>query len=83
MRARLAPRPIWAPDPGAYVAMAFRLGRYLGALEALKVRLGKGLRTSPVFDPAAFASRLEAAFEAIHARVQAGLPPAGFDIDPA
>ena len=71
-----------APDIPAYIAAAARLSADRPALQALKSRLDKALRTSPVFDPAAFARRLEAAFEALHARAQAGLPPAAFDIDP-
>jgi predicted O-linked N-acetylglucosamine transferase (SPINDLY family) len=71
-----------APDIAAYVAAAVRLAGDRPALEALKARLDKALRASAVFDPAAFASRLEAAFEAVHARAQAGLPPASFDTGP-
>jgi protein O-GlcNAc transferase len=71
-----------APDVQAYVAAAVRLSADRGALEALKARLGKALEISAAFDPVAFARRLEAAFEILHARAQAGLPPAGFDIDP-
>ena len=71
-----------APDVTTYVAAAVRLAGDRPALDALKSRLDKALRTSPVFDPAAFADQLEAAFEAVHARARAGLPPASFDIDP-
>lgn len=71
-----------APDVAAYVAAAVRLSADRRSLKALKVRLDQALRTSPVFDPVAFARHLEAAFEALHARAQAGLAPAGFDIDP-
>ena len=71
-----------ASDVRAYASTAVRLAEDRLALDTLKARLGKALRITPVFDPAAFANRLEAAFEVIHARVQAGLPPAGFDIDP-
>jgi predicted O-linked N-acetylglucosamine transferase (SPINDLY family) len=72
-----------ASDVAAYVATATRLASDRSALEMLKARLDEALRTSPVFDPARFAHHLEAAFEAVHARNQAGSPPAGFDIDPA
>jgi predicted O-linked N-acetylglucosamine transferase (SPINDLY family) len=71
-----------APDVQAYVAAAVRLASDRAALQARKTRLDKALRTSPVFDPAAFAHHLEAAFEALQARAQAGFPPVGFDIDP-
>ena len=72
-----------AQDVQTYTATAVRLAHDRSALDALKVLLDKALRASPVFDPAALARRLEAAFEALHARAQAGLPPASFDIDPA
>jgi predicted O-linked N-acetylglucosamine transferase (SPINDLY family) len=72
-----------AADLKAYVAIAVRLAGDPSTLEVLKFRLGRALRTSPVFDPTAFASRLEAALELVHARAQAGLPPVSFDIDPA
>jgi predicted O-linked N-acetylglucosamine transferase (SPINDLY family) len=71
-----------APDVQVYVSTAVRLAADRPALGALKVRLDTALRTTPVFDPATFARGLEAAFEAIHARVQGGTPPASFDIDP-
>ncbi len=71
-----------APDVAAYVAAAVRLAGDRPVLGALKARLDTALRASPVFDPAAFAGRLEAAFAAVHARAQAGLPPAGFDTGP-
>ena len=71
-----------ASNVETYVATAVRLVEDHPALDALKARLDRALGASPVFDPVAFARRLEAAFEAIHARAQAGLPPAGFDIDP-
>jgi predicted O-linked N-acetylglucosamine transferase (SPINDLY family) len=70
-----------ADDVESYVAAAVRLAGDPSALEALKARLGRAVRSGPVFDPAVFARRLEAAFETLHARAQAGLPPAGFDID--
>ncbi|HWW24286.1 MAG TPA: hypothetical protein VNZ85_00140, partial [Caulobacter sp.] len=71
-----------AEDIEAYVAAAVRLAGDPSALEALKTRLDKAVRSGPVFDPAVFGRRLEAAFDILHARAQAGLPPASFDIDP-
>ncbi len=71
-----------APNIAAYVDVATRLSAARPALDALKARLDKALRTSPVFDPTAFARRLETAFQTLHARARAGLAPAGFDIDP-
>jgi protein O-GlcNAc transferase len=71
-----------APDVEAYVAAAVRLAADRPALQTLKARLDKAMRTSIVFDPAACARALEATFEIAHARARAGLPPAAFDIDP-
>lgn len=71
-----------APDVQAYVAAAVRLASDRAALQALKTRLDKSLRTSSVFDPVAFARHLEAAFQALHTRARADLSPAGLDIDP-
>jgi predicted O-linked N-acetylglucosamine transferase (SPINDLY family) len=71
-----------AADVEAYVAIAARLAADRPAIEALKADLDKALRTSPAFDPAAFARALEGAFETVHALAQAGLSPAAFDIDP-
>ena len=71
-----------APDVAAYVAAAVRLADERAVLEALKSKLERALRDSPIFDPAAFAGRLEAAFEAVHARAQAGLSPTSFDAGP-
>lgn len=66
----------------AYVATAIRLAADPSALQALKAKLDRVVRSGPVFDPVLFARRLEAAFETLHARARAGLPPASFDIDP-
>jgi predicted O-linked N-acetylglucosamine transferase (SPINDLY family) len=72
-----------ASDVEAYVAAAVGLAEDRGALKRLKERLGKASAASPVFDPIAFARRLERAFEAIYARARSGLPPANRDIDQA
>jgi predicted O-linked N-acetylglucosamine transferase (SPINDLY family) len=71
-----------ATDVADYVAAAVRLAGDRAALDALNARLAKASRTTPVFDPVAFAGGLEAAFERMILRFVAGLPPAGFDIDP-
>jgi protein O-GlcNAc transferase len=71
-----------AMDAPAYVAAAVGLATDGAALEALKAKLDKALQVSSVFDPTAFARTLEAAFETLQTRAQAGLPPASFDIDP-
>jgi protein O-GlcNAc transferase len=71
-----------AADVEAYVAAAVRLAADRATLDGLKARLDTALATTPVFDPAAFADRLEEAFERMIRGREAGLSPAGFDIDP-
>ena len=44
-------------------------------LRALKEKLARNRLTTPLFDTALYTRRLEAAFEAMHARRLAGLPP--------
>jgi protein O-GlcNAc transferase len=51
-----------AESRAAYVAKAVALAGDRPGLEGLKTRLHQAVRTSPVFDPAAFARSLEAAF---------------------
>lgn len=51
-----------AESQAAYVAKAVALAQDHASLDALKGRLHKAVRTSAVFDPAAFARSLEAAF---------------------
>ncbi|HWU15598.1 MAG TPA: hypothetical protein VN157_16490, partial [Caulobacter sp.] len=74
-------RELIATDVEAYVAAAVRLAGDRAALQALKVRLGKALGATAVFDPAAFTDRLEDAFETMALRLVADLPHDGFDID--
>jgi predicted O-linked N-acetylglucosamine transferase (SPINDLY family) len=52
-----------AADSKAYVAEATRLANDQSALAALKARVVERIRTTSVFDPAAFTRTLEAAFE--------------------
>jgi predicted O-linked N-acetylglucosamine transferase (SPINDLY family) len=71
-----------APSLDAYVATAVRLAGDREALDGLEARLGQALVTAAVFDPRRFAAGLERVFETLHARAQAGLAPASFDLDP-
>ncbi|PZR36803.1 hypothetical protein [Caulobacter segnis] len=57
-----------AEGRAAYVAKAVALASDRARLEGLKARLHKVVRTSAVFDPAAFARSLEAAFEGLAKR---------------
>jgi predicted O-linked N-acetylglucosamine transferase (SPINDLY family) len=63
-----------------YEALAVALATDPARLAALRRKLREQAAGAALFDPAAFARTLEAAFEAMHARRQAGLPPADLDI---
>ncbi len=59
----------------AYEARAIELATDRGKLDTLRRRLESGRRESPLFSGRIFAGHLEAAFQAMHARRMAGLPP--------
>jgi len=67
-------------SPADYEAMAVALATDPARLAALRRQLQDRAADAALFDPATFARTLEAAFEAMHARRQAGLPPADLDI---
>lgn len=64
-----------APSLDAYERSALALAKNPAKLAAVKARLVQSRATMPLFDTARFARRLEAAYTAMHARQQAGLPP--------
>jgi predicted O-linked N-acetylglucosamine transferase (SPINDLY family) len=64
-----------------YEALAVALAASPDRLHALRARLEANRLTTPLFDTARFARHLEAAFEAMHARALAGLPPADLRVD--
>jgi len=64
-----------APDREAYVATAIDLAHNPQRSQALKDKLARNRATAPLFDTDLCARRLDAAFEAIHARRLANLPP--------
>ncbi len=64
-----------APSREAYVATAIDLATNPDRLKALKEKLERNRATAPLFDTELYARRLEAAFEAMHARRLANLPP--------
>jgi predicted O-linked N-acetylglucosamine transferase (SPINDLY family) len=59
----------------AYVATAINLAADPDRLTALKERLERNRATAPLFATELYMRRFEAAFEAMHARCGAGLPP--------
>jgi len=70
-----------APTLDAYEKQAVALAMNPSALAALKKTLAGNRVTKPLFDTARFARHLEAAYAAMHRRVQAGLPPQRFSVD--
>jgi len=64
-----------APDREAFIATAIELARNPERLRSLKATLERNRATAPLFDTALYTRRLEAAFEAMHARRLANLPP--------
>jgi predicted O-linked N-acetylglucosamine transferase (SPINDLY family) len=59
----------------AYEATAIDLAANPDRLSALREKLARNLPTAPLFDAKLFATRLQTAYEAMHARRLAGLPP--------
>jgi predicted O-linked N-acetylglucosamine transferase (SPINDLY family) len=58
-----------------YEATAIDLAANLDRLRALQEKLARNRLTTPLFDSRLYAARLGAAFEAMHARRLANLPP--------
>ncbi len=65
-----------------YEATAIELARNPDKLRELKTKLEANRATTPLFDSGLSARHIEAAYEAMVARQQAGLPPAGFEVAP-
>lgn len=64
----------------AFEAKAIELASHQNLLARLKQRLDVNLRTSPLFDGIRFARAIEAAYEQMYARCQAGLPPVDIEV---
>src|SRR5262249_54165081 len=69
-----------ADSPQAYEAPAIDLACHPAPLVALPYRLEQPRATAAPFDTGLQARRLEAAYQAMHQRRQAGLPPSPIDI---
>ncbi len=65
-----------------YEARAIELAENPQRLRDLKSKLQKNIQTKPLFDSKMFAKHMEAAYEAIYARYQAGLSPNDIEIAP-
>jgi protein O-GlcNAc transferase len=63
-----------------YEALAIDLARDRQKLQGMRERLQRNRLTTPLFDAALYTRHLEAAYEAMHQRHQAGLPPDHTDV---
>ena len=66
-----------------YENLARQLARDPVRLAAIKATLARNRDTYPLFDTARFTRHLESAFTTIHDRLQRGLPPATFAVEPS
>jgi predicted O-linked N-acetylglucosamine transferase (SPINDLY family) len=66
----------------AYETLALELVNDRERLSSIRDRLEKNRLTKPLFDTALFARHIEAAYEAMFRRHQAGLPPDDITIQP-
>jgi predicted O-linked N-acetylglucosamine transferase (SPINDLY family) len=69
-------------SPEAYEAMAIDLARNPDRLRAIKRKLDANAAASPLFDTQLTTRHIEAAYEAMLARHQAGLPPDVIKVQP-
>jgi predicted O-linked N-acetylglucosamine transferase (SPINDLY family) len=69
-----------APTEEHYEAMAVDLATNPGRLASINARLQENRRTSLLFDTRRFTKSLERAYEMIHERHHAGLPPEHIDV---
>jgi predicted O-linked N-acetylglucosamine transferase (SPINDLY family) len=67
--------------PQQYERLAVELAREPRRLAAIRAKLAEGLRTAPLFDTAASARHLEAAYAGMYDRYLAGLPPEHIRVD--
>jgi predicted O-linked N-acetylglucosamine transferase (SPINDLY family) len=65
-----------------YAELARSLAQGPERLSAIKLKLRRNRYTEPLFDTARFTRDLESAYTTMWERQQAGLPPAGFAIQP-
>ncbi len=63
-----------------YEAKAIEFARNPSILREIKAKLAKNRTTTPLFDGKLFARHIEAAYEAMFVRSQAGLPPAVIEV---
>ena len=71
-----------ASTPEQYEQLAVELASDPRRMTAIRAKLASGLRTAPLFDTAASARHLEAAYARMYDRYHAGLPPQHIHVDP-
>src|SRR5262249_14699283 len=64
-----------------YEALAIELALNGEKLDAIKEKLSRNRRTSPLFDTPLYTKHLESAYEAMYQRYKAGLPPDHIEIN--
>ncbi|MBF0214329.1 MAG: tetratricopeptide repeat protein [Magnetococcales bacterium] len=67
----------------SYTALALRLARAPEQLQELRTRIQNNRTRSPLFDTPRFTRDLEAVYETVWQRHEAGLPPEAIDIPPS
>ena len=65
--------------PAEYEALAIALASKPEKLEKIKKRLDQNRLTTPLFDASLLTKNIEAAYKAMHQRIQAGLAPEQMD----
>jgi predicted O-linked N-acetylglucosamine transferase (SPINDLY family) len=69
-------------SPEEYEALAIELALNKEKLRGFQEKLARNRLTTPLFDTPLYTKHLEAAYEAMHQRYQAGLPPYHIEIRP-
>ena len=69
-------------SPEEYEALAIELALNKEKLESIQEKLARNRLKKPLFDTPLFTKHLEAAYEAMYQRYQAGLPPDHIEIKP-
>ena len=71
-----------AANLAEYEALALRLATSPDLLADIRARLAVQRTTRPLFDTERFRRHLESAYRTMHERLQQGLAPVGFSVDP-
>ena len=64
-----------------YAALALNLARDRAALEAIRDKLARNIKTEPLYDTDLYRRHLEAAYHTMWQRHQRGEPPKGFTVE--